>query len=81
MADPDKRYPDNAPGAFYVDPQCIDCDLCRKTAPANFDRNPEKGYYYVRAQPTTPEEMALCNQAIDECPVNAIGADGDKDRS
>lgn len=76
MAEREKKYPDNAPGKFYVDPACIDCDLCRKTALACFDRNAEKGYSYVRAQPTTPEEESLCRQALAECPVNAIGDDG-----
>jgi 4Fe-4S single cluster domain of Ferredoxin I len=37
MADVANKYPENAPGKFYVDEQCIDCDLCRETAPANFN--------------------------------------------
>ena len=36
MADKDCRLPDNAPGRFYVDDQCIDCDACRETAPDFF---------------------------------------------
>lgn len=79
MADRVKKYPDNAPGRYYVDPACIDCDLCRKTATSNFDRNETGGYSYVRVQPTTPEEEALCAQALAECPVNAIGDDGPTD--
>ena len=27
------RYFENVTGKFYVDNQCIDCDLCRETAP------------------------------------------------
>ena len=57
-------------------PPAIDCDLCRQTAPDFFDRNAEKGYSYVSKQPATPEEIALCQQAVDECPVEAIGNDG-----
>jgi ferredoxin len=38
MADIANRYSENVPGKFYVDDQCIDCDLCRETAPANFTR-------------------------------------------
>ncbi len=34
MADVANKYPENAAGKFYVDEQCIDCDLCRETAPA-----------------------------------------------
>ena len=36
MADAANKYAENVPGKFYVDDQCIDCDLCRETAPANF---------------------------------------------
>ena len=65
-----------APGRYYVDTQCIDCDLCRETAPANFKRNDEEGFSYVFKQPETPEEETLCKDALDNCPVEAIGNDG-----
>ncbi|HXO98743.1 MAG TPA: ferredoxin [Chthoniobacterales bacterium] len=39
MAELVNKYPQNAAGSFYVDDQCIDCDLCRETAPATFTRN------------------------------------------
>ena len=51
--------------------QCIDCDLCRETAPANFTRSDDGGYSYVFKQPTTPEEEALCKEAMGGCPVEA----------
>jgi ferredoxin len=69
------RLPDNAPGRFYVDRQCIDCDVCRDTAPANFARNDENGYSYVIKQPETDNELELCIEALDACPVEAIGED------
>ena len=43
MADAANKYSENAPGKYYVDNQCIDCDLCRETAPANFKRNDDGG--------------------------------------
>jgi ferredoxin len=76
MADREDKLPDNAAGAFYVDGQCIDCDLCRQTAPQNFERNEAEGYSYVIRQPETAEEVAQCREALDECPVEAIGDDG-----
>jgi ferredoxin len=76
MADREDKLPDNAPGAFYVDGQCIDCDLCRQTAPQNFERNEAEGYSYVIRQPETAEEVDQCREALDECPVEAIGDDG-----
>ena len=67
---------DNVPGKFYVDRACIDCDVCRDTAPDNFTRNDENGYSYVHKQPETPAEQELCLEALDACPVEAIGDDG-----
>lgn len=70
------RYSDNVPGKFYVDDQCIDCDLCRETAPDNFMRNEDGGYSYVFTQPATADEEVLCKEAMEGCPVEAIGNDG-----
>lgn len=77
MARWENRYPDNVDGRYYVDDQCIDCDLCRETAPANFARNEDGGYSFVFKQPTGPEEDDRCKRAVTGCPVEAIGADGD----
>ncbi len=76
MANKENKYGDNVGGAFYVDTQCIDCDLCRQTAPNNFDRNQNGGYSFVKKQPETPEEEAVCKEALEGCPVEAIGSDG-----
>ena len=77
MANKAQRYPENATGKFYVDDQCIDCDLCRQTAPKNFMRNAEKGYSYVSKLPETPEEEKRCSEAMQGCPVEAIGNNGE----
>ena len=71
------KQPGNAPGVFYVDVQCIDCDVCRDTAPDHFTRNDDEGYSYVYRQPGTPEEVELCYEALSCCPVEAIGDDGE----
>ena len=75
MASRNESLPDNVAGKFYVDSQCIDCDVCRVTAPGNFQRNEEKGYSYVYRQPATPEEETQCEEAMDCCPVEAIGSE------
>ena len=36
MADPLQRLPGNAPGRWFVDASCIDCDQCRQIAPDTF---------------------------------------------
>ena len=51
MADRNSRVPENVPGRFYVNATCIDCDLCRETAPRNFQRNDEGRRSYVVASP------------------------------
>ena len=76
MADIENKYAENVVGSFYVDDQCIDCDLCRETAPANFTRNDDGGHSFVFKQPQTDDERALCQEAMEGCPVEAIGADG-----
>ncbi len=76
MADKENRVSDNVPGAWYVDEECIDCDLCRQTSPDNFARNDDEGFSYVYNQPTSDEELELCLEALEGCPVEAIGNDG-----
>ena len=76
MADRDDKNSENVGGKFYVDSQCIDCDLCRETAPANFTREEDEGYSYVFKQPGNDEEVEQCREAMEGCPVEAIGDDG-----
>ena len=78
MSDKSKKWPDNSKGAFYVDDQCIDCDACRSEAPDHFTRNDEHCYSYVYKEPTTAEEIARCQAALEACPVEAIGKDGNE---
>ncbi|MEK7467211.1 MAG: ferredoxin [Planctomycetota bacterium] len=75
MADPAARLQPNAPGPFFVDDACIDCDVCRIAAPDNFARHEELGISIVARQPATEEELAQCRDAMQECPVDAIGED------
>jgi ferredoxin len=76
MADVEVKNAENVEGKFYVDEDCIDCDLCREHAPDNFQRDDDEGYSYVYKQPENEEEYALCQDALDSCPVEAIGDDG-----
>ncbi len=77
MADIEERLEDNVPGKYYVDSSCIDCDVCRETAPENFAANEDEGYSYVSKQPENDEEEALVQEAMESCPVEAIGDDGE----
>lgn len=75
MADKHSRLPRNAPGPWYVDSNCIDCDLCRETAPAVFRRDEESGNSIVFHQPDTEDDLKLAEEAMSGCPVEAIGND------
>ena len=77
MADVANSYLENSPGRYYVDNQCIDCDLCRQTAPSNFARDEQRGHSFVFRQPRTLEEETMCREAMQNCPVEAIGDDGE----
>jgi ferredoxin len=74
MANPNNKVPENVAGRFFVDATCIDCDLCREKAPRNFARNALARRSYVQQQPADGSEEAACLAALDECPVEAIGA-------
>ena len=63
-------------GPYYVDRECIDCDLCRHHAPRFFDRDDLGAHSFVIRQPETTEEVAICEEALDGCPVEAIGNNG-----
>jgi ferredoxin len=78
MASREDKLDFNVDGKFYVDDGCIDCDLCRETAPDFFTRSDEEAYSYVHTQPTTQEDIDLCMEALEGCPVEAIGDDGDE---
>ena len=69
------RVAENVPGEFFVMDNCIDCDLCRRTAPQIFKRHSvgNSGYSFVWAQPKNGREEQLAREAMQGCPVEAIG--------
>lgn len=78
MADKSQKWSENKPGKFYVDESCIACDACVTTAPDNFSMNDDDGHAYLSKQPETAEEEELATEAMEGCPVEAIGQDGDE---
>ncbi len=77
MACKDKKYEANVGGKIYVDNTCIDCDLCRVEVPEVFARH-DDGYSFVFAQPDSPEVVEKTIEIIGNCPVEAIGNDGEE---
>jgi ferredoxin len=85
MADPNEKYEDNVGGfiiahgkkvSFYVDKECIICSVCSDAAPKNFKASDDGDHDYVYKQPETEEELEMCYEAMECCPVEAIGDDG-----
>lgn len=76
MADKNDKWEDNVAGAWYVDKQCILCSLCHELAPENFKESEEGDHDFVYKQPENEEELAQCQEAKEQCPVEAIGDDG-----
>jgi ferredoxin len=77
MADKKNKWPDNVPGKFYVDRECILCSVCADAAPKNFRMSSEEDHDVVFKQPENATEEAQCLEAMENCPVEAIGKDGE----
>ena len=76
MADPKNRWPDSVPGKFYVDKECILCSVCSDAAPNNFRMSDDEDHDITFKQPANEAEKAQCYEAMENCPVEAIGDDG-----
>ncbi len=72
MADPSNKVPENVAGPWFVDDECIECGLCLDVAPKNFDLADE-GHAYVSKQPVGQDEESAVRDAMEQCPVDAIG--------
>jgi len=79
MANRNEKNPGNVPGPFYVDNTCIDCDMCREIAPASFRRDDDLGMSIVFRQPSSDQELTQAREALEKCPTNTIGDDGEKE--
>jgi glyoxylase-like metal-dependent hydrolase (beta-lactamase superfamily II)/ferredoxin len=72
MADPARRLPENAPGEFFVDATCIDCDTCRQIAPEVF-ASTRSELSFVKRQPEGPRLAHRAAMALVACPTASIG--------
>lgn len=73
MARLEDRHPAGAPGDWYVDTRCIDCDAARQVAPGLIARNPSDGVSVFTRQPHTPEEIDMAWRAVMVCPSRSVG--------
>lgn len=73
MANLKRRLASNAPGDFFVDATCINCDTCRQLAPKSFEEVGD--YSAVAHQPEGNTELHQAYQALLACPVGSIGTE------
>lgn len=73
MADINLKWPENAPGKFYVDQKCISCGACWRKDPEHFKSHDIHTYAYIQHQPKENLELELCHEVRNICPVEAIG--------
>jgi len=71
MANAGLRLAENAPGDFFVDSTCIDCDACRQIAPETFAEDSD--YSIVHHQPQNGDEIRRAMMALVACPTASIG--------
>jgi len=69
-----KRLPLNVPGKYYTTEECDGCAYCASLAPDNFDYNKDTNQYVIARQPKTKEEEEFVQEAMEDCPVDAIRA-------
>ena len=67
------RHPDGAPGEWFVDTKCFDCDAARQVAPGLIIRNPGDGVSLFARQPATAEEIEMAWRAVMVCPTKSVG--------
>ncbi len=85
MADWKNRWKDNVGGTsvvggktlgFFVDKECILCSVCSDAAPNNFRMSDDEDHDICYKQPTDADEVKACYEAMENCPVEAIGDNG-----
>jgi len=77
MASIENRWEDNASGKYYVDKECILCSLCVDFAPENFKESDSGDHDIVFKQPENEDEEKNVKEALENCPVDCIGDDGE----
>jgi len=76
-AEESKKLPFNVPGKYYTTELCDGCAYCAAVAPENFDFEKTSNTYFVAHQPRGAAEEEFIQEAMDDCPVDAIRAEGE----
>ena len=73
MLEQSTKLPNNVEGEYFVSDGCDGCAYCGMIAPENFDFDKPTNTYFVARQPQTASEADLVQEAMEDCPVDAIG--------
>ena len=82
MADKTNRLSESVTGPWYVDDTCTPCHVCLDEAgpQSSFSllkyTDDESKVVFVK-QPVSADELVAARNALEICPQNAIGDDGD----
>jgi glyoxylase-like metal-dependent hydrolase (beta-lactamase superfamily II) len=66
------RNPAGAPGDWFVDTTCIDCDAARQVAPGLIGTDASGRSVFLR-QPETDEDVRMAWRAVEVCPTRSVG--------
>ena len=84
MANKDMKHPDNVAGKFYcTDPDdengegCIAWTVKVRNESGDWCAEDEDGNAFIKKQPESEEDIELCVEQMEACPVGSIGDDGD----
>jgi ferredoxin len=67
-----RKLPGNVDGKFFTTEDCDGCAYCAAVAPENFDFDKTTNTYFVARQPANEEEAEVVNEAMEDCPLDAI---------
>jgi ferredoxin len=81
MASKDLRLDANVAGPWYIDSSCLPCLRCLDEAGPDTENvllqlSDDESYVFFVKQPQTNAELAAAESALEVCPQNAIGKDG-----
>ena len=66
------RNPAGAPGDWFVDTTCIDCDAARHVAPGLIGTDASGRSVFLR-QPESEEDVRMAWRAVEVCPTRSVG--------
>jgi glyoxylase-like metal-dependent hydrolase (beta-lactamase superfamily II) len=66
------RNPAGAPGDWFVDTACFDCDAARQVAPGLVGTDASGRSIFLR-QPETDDDVRMAWRAVEVCPTRSVG--------